>query len=279
MGLCARPGGSAPDYGYVKGDWYGLDFTETGGNANYTGNFRWIDFDPSATTPGCSGGGAQELACLMAGAGQCSLPPPTAGSCSTSGNAKASPGCVGQNGNVNSIESAYNSRFGLYKGGSGNPQLATALPDITGYAYAWEGGKGNWALGRNAYSGSSGGTPNFAAARAAHQGTVNAPGLSPAFYANPYSPSTAAQHLASGADRRRVTMPIVDCGGFSSGQHAPVRAYACVLLLDPYRKQGNAVKSKVEYLGRSNEAGSPCSTSGIAGDTSSLGPMVPALVQ
>jgi len=52
-----------------------------------------------------------------------------------------------------------------------------------------------------------------------------------------------------------------------------------VLLLDPYRKQGQAVKSKVEYLGASSEAGSPCSSSGIAGDSASLGPLVPALVQ
>ena len=45
-------------------------------------------------------GGAQELACLMAGAGQCSLPAPNTGSCSTSGNAKAGAGCVGQTGNI-----------------------------------------------------------------------------------------------------------------------------------------------------------------------------------
>jgi Flp pilus assembly protein TadG len=279
MALCVRPGGSAPTFGYVKGDWYGLDFSESGNNASYTGNFRWIDFDPSTTTPGCSGGGAQELACLMAGAGQCSLPAPNTGTCSTSGNAKAGAGCVGQTGNISSMESAYNSRFGLYKGGSGNPQISTAVPDLTGYAYGWEGGKGNWPLGRNAYSGTSGTTPNFTQARASTLGTVQASGLSPAFYANPYSPSTAAQHLASGADRRRVTMPIVDCSGFTGAQHAPIRGYACVLLLDPYRKQGNAVRSKVEYLGASGEAGSPCSTSGISGDSASVGPMVPALVQ
>lgn len=279
MGLCVQPGGAAPHYGYVKGQWYGLNFAENGSTAQYSGNFRWIDFDPSATTPGCSGGGAQELACLMAGAGQCSLPAPTAGACATSGNAKAAPGCVGQTGNISSMESAYNSRFGLYKGGAGNPQLSTAVPDLTGYAYAWEGGKGNWPPGRDAYSGTSAGTPNFTQARAGNLGTAQAPGLSPAFHGNAYSPSTSAEHQAHGADRRRVTMPIVDCASFTGSQHAPIRGYACVLLLDPYRKQGNSVKSKVEYLGASSEPGSPCSTSGIAGDSASVGPMVPALVQ
>jgi hypothetical protein len=279
MGLCAQPGGSAPNFGYVKGDWYGLNFSETGSNVNYSGNFRWIDFDPSATTPGCSGSGAQELSCLMSGTGQCSLPAPNTGGCSSSGNAKTSPGCVGQSGNMASMESAYNARFGLYKGGSGNLQIHSSVPDITGYAYAWEGGQGNWPLGRNAYAGSSSTTPNFTQARAANLGTAQLTGLSPPFYANAYNPTTPAQHQAYGADRRRVTMPIVDCSGFSGGQHAPIRGYACVLLLDPYRKQGQAVKSKVEYLGASSEAGSPCSSSGIAGDSASLGPLVPALVQ
>lgn len=279
MGLCVQPGTSAPHYGYVRGQWYGLDFDETGSTARFGGNFRWIDFDPSATTPGCSGNGGQELACLMAGAGQCSLPTPNAGTCSTSGGAKAAPGCVGQTGNISAMEAAYNSRFGLYKGGAGNPQLSTAAPDLTGYAYAWEGGKGNWPPGRNAYAGSVSGTPNFEQARAGHLGTAQAAGLSPPFHGNAYSPSTPAQHQASGADRRRVTMPIVDCSSFGRGQHAPIRGYACVLLLDPYRKQGNSVKSKVEYLGASSDPGSPCSTSGIAGDSASVGPLVPALVQ
>ena len=279
MGLCVRSGGAAPHFGYVKGDWVALDFAESGNNANYGGNFRWIDFDPSAPTPGCPGSGAQEIHCLMSGTGQCSLPAPTTGNCSTSGNAKPAPGCVGQSGNVSSMESAYNSRFGLYKGGNGNPQLATAVPDLTGYAYAWDGNKGNWPLGRNAYAGSVAGTPNFLQARAANLSAAQVPGLSPPIYANAYNPSTSAQHLAQGADRRRVTMPILDCDSFTSGKHAPIRGYACVLLLDPYRKQGNSVKSRVEYLGASHEPGSPCSTSGVVGDSTSRGPMVPALVQ
>jgi len=282
LGLCVLPGGTAPNFGYIPGDWYGLDYQDTGGAANYTGSFRWVDFDPSSTTPGCSGGGAQELACLMAGTGQCSLPPPLpSGGCSTSGNSSPTPGCVGQNGNVTSMEGSYNSRFGVYKGGTGNPQVTTAAPDITGYAYAWEGGVGNWSLGRNAYSGSSAGSSNFAAARAAHLATqtANIPGLNPQFISNPYNPSTPAQHTTYGADRRLATIPILDCTGFVGGQHAPIRTYACVLMLDPYRKQGNNVMSKLEYIGRSNEPGSPCASSGIAGDLSSQGPLVPTLVQ
>jgi Flp pilus assembly protein TadG len=278
MALCVQPGGSAPDYGYVVGNWYSMDFSDTGGAANYTGNFRWIDFDPSSTTPGCSGGGANELSCLLAGVGQCSLPPPTTSSCGTSGSANPTPGCVGENGAINSIQKAYNSRFGLY--GPGSLSVSSAPPDFTGYSYSTE----NWPIGRDAYSGSVAGVPNFKSARIAHlpanDGTEVTPNVNPLFYKNPYKPSLVAQHTANGADRRLVVMPIVECAGFATGQHAPVRAYACVLLVDPYRLgPGNVVKSRLEYLGRSDVPGSPCATSGIAGDASSLGPMVPALVQ
>lgn len=271
MALCAQ--GAAPNYGYTPGDWVSMNFSQSGGAANYTGNFRWIDFDPSAPTPGCSGGGAQELACLMAGTGQCSLPPPITGSCSTSGNGNPTPGCVGQNGSINALERAYNTRFGVYGGGF---SIANSPPDFTGNGYSTE----NWALGRNAYAGTDpGGQPNFQASRSAFLPTTNPAGVDPPFYAGGDQPTSQALHASNGADRRLVVVPIVDCAGFVSGQHAPVRAYACVLLLDPYRRQGNDVMSRVEYLGLSNVAGSPCATSGIAGDSSSLGPMVPALVQ
>jgi hypothetical protein len=279
MGLCAL--GSGADYGYARNDWYGVDFSEGSGN-NYSGNFRWVDFNPGAATPGCSGGGAQELACILAGTGQCSVPPPRAsGVCSTSGNAAPSAGCVGQTGSISSLETAYNSRFGLYRNGSGNPQIDTAPPDQTGASYAWDAatGQGNWPLGRNAWGGSVAGVPNYQAARAANAPAANVIGLQPPFFSNPATASTAAQHRDSGASRRLVIVPIVDCGAFVGSQHAPVRAYACVLMLDPYRKQGKAVKSRVEYLGRSDEPGSPCASGGVPGDQGSVGPLVPALVQ
>ena len=289
MALCVQPGGTAPNFGYVAGNWYGMDFKETGGAAtNYTGNFRWIDFDPSSTTPGCSGGGAQELACLLKGSGQCSLPPPipAPGGCSSSGSSSPTPGCVGQNGSINSLQAAYNTRFGLYGPGTATP--ATSPPDFTGYSYAWEAGVGNWPIGRDAYGGSvPSGLANFKTARTgflpANNGLEVVPNVNPEFYKNPYVPSTggpAGVHGTQGADRRLVTVPIVDCTSFAGSQHAPVRAYACILLVDPYRlAPGNNVKTQLEYLGRSNVVGSPCATSGVVGDATSIGPMVPALVQ
>lgn len=270
MGLCTSA--SPPDYGYVRGQWYSMNFDESGGSlSNLTGNFRWIDFDPSAGTPGCSGGGAQELACLLKGVGQCTLPPVGPATCSTSGNSSPVPGCVGQTGNINSLGNAFNTRFGIYQGGGGvsNSDLTGAPPDFTGFGY----NATSWPLGHDAYSGTSGATHNFLAARATHDA------VQASLVPNGSSAATSAQLATHGADRRLVTVPLLDCGSFVGSQHAPVRGYACVLLLHPYKKTGSNVTVTAEYLGRSDLPGSPCATSGAVGSSTSVGPMVPALVQ
>jgi hypothetical protein len=253
MGLCTQTGGSAPEYGYTKGTWYGMDFKDSGGNANYTGNFRWLDFDPNAATPGCPGGGANEIACVMKGTGQC---PKTGGT--------TPPGCVGQNGNVTKMEGAYNSRFGVYKDGGGNPDINDAPPDFTGFAYDTV----SWTQARDAYD-------DFKTSRTNHLNTQAG------YYSNPYHNSTVAQHTDSGADRRLVVVPMVDCTNFEGGgQYAPIRAYACVLMLDTYRKDsGGTVNTHFEYIGLAKTPGSPCASSGVPGDDTSQGPLVPSLVQ
>lgn len=283
MGLCILPGGNAANgWNYVSGNWYGIDFQQAGGgnNANYTGNFRWIDFYPSATAPGCSGGGASELACIMQGTGECSLPPPLAPTFSCPNGSNPPAGCVGAQGSINALTKAFNSRFGIYQNGSGNPQLSTAPPDLSGYAYQ-TGATGNWPAGSNAWNGPANGSIlNFRAQRAAHQSTINEPGMSPVFFSNPENATSVANHTAYGADRRLVIVPIINCTSFTGGgQYAPVVAYACVLLLDPLRFVSNNSISKFEYIGPANVLGSPCATTGIAGVSTSPGPLVPALVQ
>lgn len=275
MALCTR--GAAPSYGYVAGDWVGMDFSQNGGGNvnNYSGNFRWIDFTPAEPTPGCGNSqGAPELSCLLAGSGACSLPAPTNINCTNNGGPNVQPGCVGATGAINSIERAYNTRFGVYANGGGY-NVTNAPPDFTGYSYSTE----NWTLGRNAYAGAVGGLPNYRAARAARSPIQARNTTNPALYANNDTIATQAQLNSNGADRRLVVLPIVECANFATSQTGAVRAYACVLLLDPYRRQGNNVASRLEYLGRSNEAGSPCASSGIAGNATSQGPMVPSLVQ
>ncbi len=291
MALCSDAfGGSSPDFGYVKGQWYSMNFTENekesvddkenGNDKNdkgdsaspsLTGNFRWIDFDPSSDTPGCSGGGAQELACLFQGAGQCNLPAKTSESCDAASPGNPIPGCVGQTGNITAIGKAFNTRFGIYSGGGVSVcDLSSAPPDFTGFSYNTT----TWSAGHDAYDGSSSsGVKNFLASRADNTAVQSE-----------YVPSgsraaTREQLVVHGADRRLVTVPFVSCDPLDKSQQSPIQGYACILMLSPYAKSGNVVTVNAEYLGASNESGSPCATSGAVGGSSSVGPMVPALVQ
>lgn len=241
LGICSQ--GSAPNYGYVEGTWYSGKFG-TGASESLTGSYNWVDFSPS------EGGGAAELKDLLSGTGQCNLP--SAGT------------PVGEQGQIAGLSDAWNSRFGIYKGG-GQYNQTTALPDFTGYAYT----TATWPEPepQNAYSGTSSiGAPNYQAAKTA--------GL-PYQASNPvgltgYSLPTNTDH-SKGSDRRLVVVPIVDCNLLSGSnpQNVPVIAYSCVFLLSPI-KGPNDIMLEYRSLG-------DCATSGLGGGT--VGPLVPVLVQ
>lgn len=238
LGLCAQ--GPAPTYGFASGTWYNGRFDAGGG---LTGSFNWIDFTPPA-------GGQSELSALLTGPGTCNTGAGTP---------------VGQAGVLgNAAARAWNSRFGLYQSGAGNPQTSTAPPDFTGYTYT----PLSWSAQANAL-------PDFLnterVAHAPYQGNA-ATGLS---ISNAYNTSTTAEHAASGANRRLVVAPVVDCAGWAASQTVPIESYACVLMLHPVGSPGDTVY--MEFVGLANDPGSPCSTSGLAGGT--IGPLVPVLVQ
>lgn len=243
LGVCKPPAsppptcedGSAPDSrGMCVGQWYSGKFEAGGGE---TGSFNWIDFTPPA-------GGASELASVLEGPGQCNL---------------AITNQVGQSGVVQSAAVAWNSRFGLYKSGGGNPSLTSAAPDFTGHAYT----TASWPAGRNALS-------DFLAKRDTHTPYT---GAIPPGYG---SPANATQLTTYGSNRRLATAPIVDCGGWATSQTVPIVDWACVLMLYPATGgPGQAVA--LEYRGLSNLANSPCATFGIPGGTA--GPLVAVLVQ
>jgi hypothetical protein len=253
IGMCMTSTGTTgnPYAGLTIGQWVTSKLT-----ASATGSFDWIDFTPP-------GGGASELADLLKGTGACSVP-------AVGGTQK-----VGEQGNKASLNAAWNTRFGLYKG---SESVTTAAPDYTGYAYT----PTSWPSKFNAFSGSSGVTPNFITARAqylSYSDTAPTPsdvslpgGTTP--------PTTQANHQLYGADRRLVTVPVVDCGAWAGGtgsQQVDVLGYACVLMLHPMDL--NTAEVYLEYRGRSTDLSSPCATSGAVGGPTSPGPMVPALVQ
>lgn len=254
LGLCrpptapgSCPDGSAPDSARMcVGDWLSGRFDAGGGS---TGSFNWIDFSPPA-------GGASELASILEGSGQCNL----------SVTAEVGePGALG-----NSAARAWNSRFGLYQSGGGNPNLSSAAPDFTGYSYTTTPeGQAAWPTQRNAFS-------DFLTRRASHapyQGNAST-GLNIGI--PPYSSATVSELTTAGANRRLAVAPVVDCGGWEDTNHrATIINWACILMLHPIDSPGDIVR--MEYRGLSNLTNSPCATFGIPGGTA--GPLVAVLVQ
>lgn len=238
LGVCTK--GSAPTYGLAPGQWISGRFDAGGG---VTGSFNWIDFSPPA-------GGQSELAAQLTGQGVC--------------NTRIADN-IGQSGVMgNAAARAWNSRFGLYQGGGGNPQPETAPPDFTGYAYTAT----SWPSQGNSL-------PDFLDSRRVNHAPYQGNAGSGLGISNAYRTSSPEQHTAYGANRRLAVAPIVDCAGWVSSQTVPAVGYACILMLHPIGSPGDTVL--MEYVGPANDPASPCSTSGLAGG--SFGPLVPVLVQ
>lgn len=242
LGVCKAAGGTAGNkFGLTPGQWL---IQPSGPGSTYgTGNFGWIDFTPPS-------GGATELSNMLLDKAQCDV---------------ALADEVGQSGAMNSLDVAWNTRFGLYKSGGGNPQADTSAPDRTGYSYTLA----TWPLGANAYAGSVPGQFNYQNAVANRRPYQ----LSPP---NPYFKLSSAQHSVLGSDRRLTVAPVVDCAVWNgSGSANPVvDGWACVLMLNPLLAQSD--KPTLEFLGLSTDPGSPCVTHGLPGGS---GPSVPELVQ
>jgi Flp pilus assembly protein TadG len=250
IGICKKPGSTGPNWGFSAGEWVSGRFDAGGG---LTGSFNWIDFSPPA-------GGASELAALLAGQGQCNLN-------------VTSP--VGQTGIVgNAAAKAWNSRFGLYQGGGGNPSLTTAPPDHSGYSYT----PTNWPAQANAFPDFQQNRRNTFASYGDTVDTVDAGNaISGLSITNAYRVTThgvGGEHDTGGADRRISTAPVVDCAEWVSSQTVPIIGWVCILMLHPISAPGDIVR--MEFLGSATTLGSPCTTYGIAGGTA--GPMVPVLV-
>lgn len=247
VGICEK--GPAPTYGLTQGMWVSGRFDSGGGS---TGSFNWIDFSPPA-------GGANELAGLLTGNGQCDLNITTP---------------VGQTGGLgNAAAKAWNSRFGIYQNGGGNPNLTSAPPDFTGYSYTdinWPGQSdayGDFQAKRNAHA-SYGDTVDTVEAG----NTLTSLSLSSAY--NVSTHGAGGQLDLNGADRRLVVAPVVDCAAWAGAQTVLIDAWACVLMLHPISQPSDVVH--MEMVGLSTDPGSPCATSGLAGGTA--GPQVPVLV-
>jgi hypothetical protein len=252
LALKPNPGGVAPDYGFTPGQWIVL---LTAQGAATGGQIGWANLDGS--------NGAAETTAEMNG------------HCGTKiGDTLGTPGVQA------SVARAWNSRFGIYGGGS---SPATSPPDWTGYAYTAK----NWPSKSHAYDGPvPAASPNTATsanyitkrdawASCANTGTSvstceSITGLTLNSFSRLASSGVDGEHHLDGSYNRRIALvPIVN-GAMG------VIDYACMLILQPISIPMPA-SVQLEYIGNAAAIGSPCVTSGSPGGVA--GPLVPVLVR
>ncbi len=254
--ICALPvvispkvgGTSSNKYGFSVGDWIDTVYADTGtSSAVSPGHFGWGNLDSSKS--------AFELKAEIAGNGYC--------------NAKAGDP-INTPGAKFSANVEWNSRFGLYKNGAGNPSISSNPPDFTGYSYyhpyiAPGGNNGangsqkvNCPAGCGWQSTTGSAYADFKTRRVSFsvyddtQTGVAVGGFSQS--------ATSAQLQTNGTNRRVVASPLVDPAT------SKILDFACVLLLDPIYDTGTTVY--LEFIGLTSDAGSPCGSTSIAGSTS-----------
>jgi hypothetical protein len=243
---CVSP--ATPFYGYCTGVWIPSIYNENNNNtAPANGQFGWGNLDGSNS--------ASELKAEVLGNTKCNLKVGDT---------------VGTPGGKFSASVEWNTRFGLYKNGAGNPAIADAPPDTTGYAYT----STNWPTQKNA-------SGDFLARRADFRSygdladSVSAGNtLTGLNVSNSYKDNEMATHAAglralatNGRNRRLAIAPVVTT--------STITAWACVLILAPIDKVNTTVY--LELVGDASASTSPCASLGLAGGTA--GPLVPALVQ
>jgi len=232
---CALPIGicEAGLTGKSPGDWVGGVQSAQNGAGGY---FQWIDFNAPA-------GGANELKALLSGANSCAVSATTPN--------------VGQFGLASGADPHYNTRFGIYAGGT----PSTAAPDVSGFAYHLS----NWPSKFNAYADY---VTSKVPSHAAYQNPLSGINLA----GNP-SVLNSSDLASRGQSRRVANAPVIDCAT------QEIKKWACVFLLHPMNTQGNpGFEMFIEYLGDSSTAG-PCKTFDFAGGPANNGPRVSALVQ
>lgn len=240
IGICSIDD-DLPEYGYSLGQWITARFNHgQSGDDSLTGNFRWVDFTPSA-------GGTYEIRDQLLGNNTV---------CGIAVGDK-----VREEGVKQGAKSAWNTRFGINPPGGTEPVPTEVVPDKTGFSYPSK--TPDIPVGTSAYA-------DYRLKQAAATpfddklyigDKVNGKAI------------TSAEHLLYGGERRLVSVPVIQCG---AGTEVTIMDMACVLMLNPM-SNGATGDIYLEWRGMANAVGSACRTAGVPGGTS--GPLVPTLVQ
>jgi hypothetical protein len=262
VGVCQKSGGAS----FAPGEWI-LGTNDDTLTDDVSGNFRWLDYYGK-------GGGTRQVKDLMTGKGQCDLP-------GTDTYVKS--------GMSNGAITAWNTRFGIYKGGDKFPD---PLPDYTGYSWYYDDGVSppsslappSNLTGRYADSSTNGYTYRRSSTTASERPYQGIADLD--IKAN--AAITGQQHRDSGASRRISAVPIVDCDALDTKAPVKISGIACILMLHPIEKKtGPSDPTKptknrgliwIEYINDATAtSNNACPTTGLPG--SSAGVKVPQLVQ
>lgn len=218
-------------------------------NQNIQGAFKWVQFTGKESN--------KQFEDMLTGTGMCNL--------NAYDTVSSGPG------GRESLNTAWNTRFGIYKSGAGNPQPTgnnAAIPDGTGWIYDPDSSPAQLP----AHGGARDAYDEFVIKRTEaikHQTTAEYP------LDNPYD-WTDDSNFKPANYRRLVTGPIVDCDLLASNGTAEIIDWACYLMLKPALKNGITVW--IEYRGIA-DISSGCVTSGAPGGPAAGGPKVPALVR
>lgn len=266
IGLQPKVGGTpSNNYGFMMGEWATVYSSASGG----PGLMGWYDLIASNTNA------ASNILTQLAEPGLCG--------------SKVGDILGAQiKGAKTGLDEVWNYRFGIYK--NNDPGPSVNHPDATGYAYT----ETNWknAAPQNAYGGlpAAGSDPtakNFKVKRLTFAsfddtGTNLKSGSQIVFGNNTAMnsfkslatpgvsvscPDAVHEHYCYGYNRRIVIVPIINTA-------ATIQDFVCMLMLQPM--SGPTVDVQMEYLGRTNDVNSPCTSYGPPGGT---GPRVPTLVQ
>ncbi len=191
-------GATAPNYGYVPGEWITLLMTQSSGPNGYIG---WANMDGSNS--------ASETEAELRG--KCGV---------------RTEDDLGTPGVQASIADVWNARFGIYKS---NADPTVDRPDFTGYAYTAT----NWPSRANAYSDFVIRRASFAncagttSVRVQDCAAVIGRSLNSFQRLLAPGPNGVNGHATYGANRRIVVVPV------TSSYPGRVEDYACMLLLQP----------------------------------------------
>lgn len=228
LALHPKSGGTAPSYGFTKGEWVTLLSKGTATN----GQIGWANLDGSSN--------ASETAAELNGR------------CGTKvGDQLGTPGVE------SSVIDNWNSRFGIYKNNSGPDVMH---PDFTGFVYTTT----TWSTGSNAINDFLAKRQTFTSCTTTST-TVSAcetaTGLTLNSFKSLATAGTNGELRQYGTNRRLVAVPVADSGN-------KVLNFACMLLLQPIPSPfSNTTNVMLEYVGSASEPGSPCTANGLPGGT------------